>query len=108
MLLKGSGDAFTASRAAAFVPWDSQRDSATQQERQQADPAVKVPESSGGEHRPRGNPDERMNGVPSRVDSRNLVGDELNQKQQASYPDDPPFAKNAQITGQVRKSKALE
>ena len=82
-----------------------QRDSATQQERQQTNPAVKVPESGGGEHRPRRDPDERMNGVPSRVDGRNLVGDELNQKQQASYRDDPPFAKNVQITGQMRKSK---
>ena len=60
-----------------------------------------VAERGDGNHRAAHRPNQRVHGIPDRIDPRNLVGDELDEIQDRRRADDPRIVEDLELIGQL-------
>jgi hypothetical protein len=83
-------------------------DSAAYEKCQQANPAIEMSESRGGQDGSGRDSDEGMDGVPRGIHGRNFVRQKLHGSEHAGGGDYPPFPQYAQIAGEMREAEVLE
>ena len=80
----------------------SERESATHQQSDHLNAAIKITEGRRRQHGSGGNPYEGVNHVPDAVDYLDLVGDKFNDKEKQGHANHPPTGHNVQLARKLR------